>query len=362
VAVSLGWLVGCSSDSGSSSASSTASSVQAAVQVGGSVISTAGSSNEMNVVVPAPIATSLTELGGSGSGVEWVLVAGDATTSTEPTGLAGDAATSITDLTGQINKAQATAPGRSALAGLDAVKSPAGSPVWVFSPMLDTVSPLDFNQLAFDESPPNVVDAVKAAGKLPDLQGREVTYVVTPAAGEQEKLTDLQIGYQHAIWDGIATAAGASKVTFVDGTGTTPGTGTIPPVAIPDPNDKINSEQQGQTRTCTLPSPALFLPNEPTLIDKDATLAALKDCVGTLDPTTKITVEGYTAAVAGEDQAAAVDLSTRRATEVAALLRELNVPAENISNVVGYGSAKPLVEPASDPANRAVVVTFTSAG
>jgi outer membrane protein OmpA-like peptidoglycan-associated protein len=359
--VSLCWLGGCSSGSGSSSGSASASSAQADVQVGGSVISTAGSSNEMNVVVPAPIATSLTELGGSGSGVEWVSVAGDGTASTEPTSLA-DAATAITDLTGQMNKSQATAPGRSALAGLDAVKSPAGSPVWVFSPMLDTMSPLDFNQLAFDESPPNVVDAVKAAGKLPDLQGREVTYVVTPPAGEQEKLTDLQIGYQHAIWDGIATAAGASKVTFIDGSGTTPGTGTIPPIAIPDPNDKINSEQQGQTRTCTLPSPALFLPNEPTLIDKDATLAALKDCVGTLDPTTKITVEGYTAAVAGEDQAAAVDLSTRRATEVAALLKELNVPAENISNVVGYGSAKPLVEPASDPANRAVVVTFTSAG
>ena len=58
----------------------------------------------------------------------------------------------------------------------------------------------------------------------------------------------------------------------------------------------------------------------------------------------------------------AIDLSTRRATEVAALLRELNVPAENISQVVGYGSTQPLVEPASDPANRAVVVTFTSAG
>jgi len=332
------------------------------VQVGGSVISTAGSSNEVNVVVPAPIAASWTELGGSGSGVEWVLVAGDGTTGSEPIDLAGDAAAATTGLTEQMNSAQAAAPGRSALAGLNAVASPAGAPVWVFSPMLDTIAPLDFNQLAFDESPPNVVDAVTAAGKLPDLKGREVTYVVTPPAGEQEKLTDLQIGYQHAIWDGIATAAGASKVTFMDGTGTTAGTGTIPPIAIPDPNDKINSEQQGQTRTCTLPSPALFLPNEPTLIDKEATLAALKECVGTLDPTTKIAVEGYTAAVAGEDQAVAIDLSTRRATEVAALLRELNVPADNIAYVGGYGSTKPLVEPGSDPANRAVVVTFSSAG
>jgi outer membrane protein OmpA-like peptidoglycan-associated protein len=316
----------------------------------------------MNVVLPAPIVASLTELGGSGSGVEWVSVAGDGTASTEPVDLTGDAGAVITGLTDKINADQAKAPGRSALAGLAAITSPAGSPVWVFSPMLDTEGALDFNQLAFDQSPPDVVNAVTAAGKLPNLQGRDVTFVVTPVAGGQQPLSQLQVGYQRAIWEGVATAAGASKVTFFDGTGTTPGTGTIPPIAIPDPNAKINSEQQGPTRTCTLPSPALFQPNTPDLIDKTATLAALKDCVGTLDPTTKISVEGHTAAVAGGDEAAATDLSTQRATEVAALLKELGVPAENIASVVGFGDTKPLVEPASDPANRAVVVTFTSAG
>ena len=84
--------------------------------------------------------------------------------------------------------------------------------------------------------------------------------------------------------------------------------------------------------------------------------------MGTLDPTTKITVEGHTAAVAGGYEPSATDLSTQRATEVAALLRELGVPAENVAQVIGYGDIKPLVEPASDPANMAVVVTFTTAG
>ncbi|HYN71390.1 MAG TPA: hypothetical protein VES60_02730 [Nakamurella sp.] len=60
--------------------------------VAGSVVSTAGSSNETTVVLPAPITASLTGLGGSGSGVEWVSVSGDGkTTSTEPVGLTGDA-------------------------------------------------------------------------------------------------------------------------------------------------------------------------------------------------------------------------------------------------------------------------------
>jgi outer membrane protein OmpA-like peptidoglycan-associated protein len=357
----LGLLAACSGGSGGGAAeTSSASSSTEAVQVGGSVVSTAGSSNEMNIVLPAPITADLTALGGNGSGVEWVSVAGDGTTGVQPAGLTGDG---LSGLTAKMNADQATAPGRTALAGLDAISSPAGSPVWVFSPMLDTMGAADFTQLAFDESPPAAVQAVTDAGKLPHLQGREVTFVVSPVAGQQKKLSDLQVGYQHAIWEGIATAAGASKVTFFDGTGTTPGTGTIPAVPVPDPNDKISSQAQGATRTCTLPAPALFVPNTPDLIDKAATLTALGECLGTLDASTKITVEGHTAAVAGSgDEQSATDLSTQRATEVAALLRELGVPAENVTSVVGFGSTKPLVEPASDPANRAVVVTFTSAG
>ena len=231
---------GSSTPSGSNSATSTSSGP---VTVAGSVVSTAGSSNETTIVLPAPITDSLTGLGGSGSGVEWVSVSGDGkTTSTEPVGLTGDAGVAITGLTEKMNGLQSQAPGaRSALAGLAAVTSPAGSPVWVFSPLLDTTGALDFNQLAFDESPPTVVAATTAAGALPDLKGRDVTFVVTPVAGQQQKLSDLQVGYQHAVWEGIATAAGASSVTFFDGTGSTPGTGTIPPVPIPDPNAKINS-------------------------------------------------------------------------------------------------------------------------
>ncbi len=274
--------------------------------------------------------------------------------------VAGGEATSA--FTERLNAFQAQAPGRDALAGLAALASPPGSPVWVFSPLLDTRGPLDMNQLAFDQSPPDVVAAVQAAGALPDLTGREVSFVVTPVAGAQNALSDVQVGYQHAVWEGVATAAGATKVTFYDGTGTGAGTGTIPVVATPDPTDKISSQGSGPTRTCTLPTPALFLPDQATLIDKAATLTSLGECVGTVDPTTKITVEGHTAAASGGDPQVAVDLSTRRATEVAALLQEIGVPAENVTSVVGLGDSAPLVQPASDPANRAVVVTFTSSG
>lgn len=348
---------GCSTDSGSKPTPTPT----APVKVAGSVVATAGSSNEMDVVVPEELKARWSALGARGSGVELVQAGGDGRSASVPVDLTGDAGVRVTALAERINALDATAPDRSALAGLDSVKSPAGDPVWVFSPLLDTLHPLDFTELAFDESPNTVVKAVRKAGRLPKLKGREVTFVVTPVAGQQKKLSALQVGYQHAVWEGLARAGGAKKVTFFVGTGTTPGGGTIATVPIPDPNDKINAQHKdAKTTICTLPSPALFVSDQATLIDKRATLKALKECVGTLDPSTRITVEGHTAGVSGADNTFTKSLSVRRATEVAALLRELKVPATNITKVTGYGSSRPLVKPSSNPKNRAVVVTFTS--
>lgn len=330
------------------------------VTVAGSVVATAGSSNEMEIVVPEEVKASWSEIGANGSGVELLEVAGTGEVTQVPIDLSTDTPAQIDSLTQRMNGLDANAPDRSTLAGLNAITSDAGDPVWVFSPLLDTMKPVDFRQLAFDESPGKVIKAVKKADKLPSLKGRVVTFVVTPVAGEQEPLPELKVGYQRAVWEGLAKEAGAKRVNFFDGTGTVPGAGTIPAIPIQEPGDNLDSEQQdANTSTCTLPSPALFLPDQPTLIDKKATLKALKECVGEIDSSTKITVEGHTAGDPDENNAFAKDLSTRRATEVAALMKELGVPAKNVTKVVGYGSSKPLVEPGTDPKNRAVVVTFT---
>ena len=348
-------LAGCGG--GSSPSPSVSSAPPPPAPVRASIVATAGSANEVNVTVPVEIASAWTALGGKGSGAELVTVAGDGSTATANANFADGGVDRVTTA---LNAAQSNGTERSALAGLDAIASPAGTPVWVFSPLLDTAAPLDFGQLAFDEAPGNAVKAVQKAKKLPDLKGRQVTFVVTPVAGQQKKLSQLQVGYQHAVWEGLAKAAGAKRVTFFVGTGTTPGTGTGPVVEVPDPNDKIDAQKNGNTSTCTLPSPALFVSDQPTLIDKKATLKALKDCLGHIDDSTKITVEGHTAGDTESSNAFAKMLSTQRATEVAALLKELDVPAENITKVVGYGATKPLVEPGTNPKNRAVVVTFTT--
>jgi outer membrane protein OmpA-like peptidoglycan-associated protein len=347
-------LAGCGSGGTSSDDPTTP---PAPVPVKGSIVSTAGSANEMAVTVPPEISSAWTGLADKGNGAELVTVAGDGTTTTANASFADGG---VDRTTAAMTSAQSTGTERSALAGLDAIASPDGSPVWVFSPLLDTVAPLDFGQLGFDESPGNAVKAVQKAKKLPDLKGRQVTFVVTPVAGEQKALSKLQVGYQRAVWEGLARAAGAKGVTFFVGTGTAPGTGTGPVVEVPDPNDKINAQKQGNTSTCTLPSPALFVADQPTLIDKKATLKALKDCLGDITKTTKITVEGHTAGDSGASNDFAKSLSTQRATEVAALLKELDVPAGNITKVVGYGATQPIAEPDTNPKNRAVVVTFTT--
>ncbi|MGI8457975.1 MAG: OmpA family protein [Propionibacteriaceae bacterium] len=348
-------LAGCGG--GSSPAPTVSSAPPAPVPVQGSIVVTAGSANEMDVTVPQEIAAAWTTLAGQGKGAELVVVAGDGSTTTTNANFADGGVERVTTT---MNAAQSTGTERSALAGLNAIDSPAGTPVWVFSPLLDTVKPLDFGQLAFDEAPANAVKAVQKAKKLPSLKGRQVTFVVTPVAGEQKKLSELQIGYQRAVWEGLAKAAGAKRVTFFVGAGTTPGAGTGPVIPVPDPSDKINAEKAGNTSTCTLPAPALFRADQPTLIDKKATLKALKDCLGDINNSTKITVEGHTAGDSGSSNDVAKSLSTQRATEVAALLKELDVPAENITKVVGYGATKPIAKPDDNPKNRAVVVTFTT--
>jgi hypothetical protein len=132
--------------------------------------------------------------------------------------------------------------------------------VWVFSPLLDTRAPLDFNELAFDEPPGDVVKEVKKAKALPDLKGREVSFVINPVAGEQVKLSDLQAGYLHAVWEGLAKAAGAKRVEFFDGTGTTAGQGVGPVVQVPQPDD-VSTDATTTEVVCTLPTPALFVIN-----------------------------------------------------------------------------------------------------
>ena len=322
--------------------------------VGGSVISTGNSTNQMDATLPQAVGDQWNALATSGKGVEWLSTPNTTAIDTTARTVGGDASQQLVDA---INGSHGEGTDRSVLAALNDLASPAGSPVWVFSPLLDTRDPLDFRELAFDEDPAAVVKAVKKAKQLPDLKGRQVSFVINPVAGDQAKLSDLQNGYLHAVWEGLAKAAGAKRVEFFDGTGTTQGQGIGPVVAVPQPDD-VSTDATGTEVVCTLPTPALFVINTPNLIDRDKTLQGLKKCLEKAPENYRVVVEGHTSGDPSDNSKGTVELSKQRATVVAVLLKDLDVPAKSIYKVVGYGRSKPLVDPPTDARNRAVVVRF----
>lgn len=351
VLLSLALLAGCTPASDPTAASSPTAPPP---EVGGSVISTGNSTNQLDATLPQAIADQWNALAGENKGVEWLSTPNTATIDNTTLAVGGDANQALVDA---INDVQGAGTDRSVLAALNDLDSPDGSPVWVFSPLLDTRDPLDFAELAFDEDPAAVVKAVKKAKELPDLKGRLVSFVINPVAGDQAALSDLQTGYLHAVWEQLAKAAGAKRVEFFDGTGTTPGAGTGPAIAVPQPDD-VETQATGSEVVCTLPTPALFVINTPNLIDRDKTLQGLKKCLAKAPENYRVIVEGHTSGDPDDNGAATKALSKQRATAVAVLLKELDVPAKAIYKVVGYGRAKPLVDPPTDARNRAVVVRF----
>lgn len=326
--------------------------------VGGSVISTGSSTNQMVATLPQAVADQWNALAGRTKGVEWLSTPNTTELNRSAHAVGADQNQVLVDA---INAVPGAGEDRSVLAALNDLKSPAGSPVWVFSPLLDTRAPLDFRELAFDEDPTAVVKAVKKAKQLPDLKGRLVSFVINPVAGDQAKLSDLQNGYLHAVWEGLAKAAGAERVEFFDGTSSTPGQGTGPVVAAPQPDD-VSTDASTTAVVCTLPTPALFVINTPNLIDRGRTLQGLKKCLAKAPENYRVVVEGHTSGDPSDNGRATVELSKQRATVVAVLLKELKVAAKSIYRVVGYGRSKPLVKPANDPRNRAVVVRFEVIG
>ena len=73
------------------------------LQVKGTVVSTAVSSNEAQIVVPEPVTATWTALGQKGSGLEWVSVAGDGTTKSTDIDLATDPTTGVASVPESIN-------------------------------------------------------------------------------------------------------------------------------------------------------------------------------------------------------------------------------------------------------------------
>lgn len=355
LAALVGLLIALAGCSGGPTPSATSA---APMVVAGTVISTGSTGDQLASTLPQAVADQWNALRAGGAGVEWLSTPNTSAIDRSER-VVGDADSQ--GLVDAINAAPGAGTDRSVLAALQELTSPAGDPVWVFSPLLDSRAPLDFRELAFDEDPAAVVKAVRKADALPDLEGRDVSFVVNPPAGAQAPLTELQNGYLRAVWQELAEAAGAERVEFFDGNGTVPGAGVGPVVDAPQP-DAVTTETSAAVVVCRLPTPALFVINTPTLIDRRRTLTGLRTCLGKAPANYRVTVEGHTSGDPSDNGRATVELSKQRATVVAVLLKDLDVPARSIYRVVGYGRSRPLVQPPSDARNRAVVVRFEVIG
>jgi outer membrane protein OmpA-like peptidoglycan-associated protein len=231
---------------------------------------------------------------------------------------------------------------------------------------LSTVAPLDFRQRGLLDAPPaETVDALRANNALPGLQGETVVLAgLGDVAEPQPALSPAQRSSLVALWTAIATAGGASCVAVVDEPRGGDAPSDAPAVSVVDvpPPPTITP---GQATALPDDNSVGFQPDTAEFRDRNAARAVLTPFAQFLteSPSRRIALTG-TSARAGTE-AGQVDLSTRRAEAVKALLVELGAPADRIStrgvgsrfpgyvNDVGPGGRQ-LPGPAS--ANRTVIV------
>jgi outer membrane protein OmpA-like peptidoglycan-associated protein len=263
-----------------------------------------------------------------------------------------------------LNESSSTYAGQTLFNGLSTIQLDTSKPVFIYSSGLDTKDPVDFRKLAFDVSPKTLADDLRSAGELPSLAHATVTFVIAPSSGPQQALRRPQLDYREAVWKTVLRAAGAATVRFEYPDGLPSRSNkAAPPVRVPTPIGTpvrpVSTQVRGE-KTCTLSAGTYFEADKAVLLDRRATLAALKPCVATIRPTTRVTVEGHTSSVARKpNNPVALALSSQRAEVVAGVLEQVGV-ARNRLTVKGYGNAhQPFADP-SDPRNRCVVVRFKS--
>jgi outer membrane protein OmpA-like peptidoglycan-associated protein len=352
------------------------------------VVQTGGTTLEADLVIPDRFSSTLASVAGGNGRLVWVKTNGDGSASIVDMDLTprtdkGDVVgphlkreesikTRIALLQEEMNGFDATASGRSMLGGLQRVPS-GTSDVWVITLGLDTVDPLDARSLAFDVSVRDVVTALRSSDELPrNLDGRRVWFVWTQAAGAQRAPRQPQRLYREQLATAIVTAAGGSVGGFIDaGAGSSGAKGDAPVVDIPPASETLKvtvttspaatvTGLPATNRTCVLPTQILFYPDSDQLTDPESATSAVKSCLGDRVP------EGTTAAVTGHtactgrpaDNPTAQALSVARADRIASLLMSLGVPRAAITST-GVGASRPLREPCTDQANRAVELVAT---
>lgn len=352
--------------------------------LGGTIVFTAPTANQGAVEIGGPLREMLQVAGLAHQSVKLIRVDGDGAVTSSPIDMtprldnkpdgeplkvrqrADEAiARSVEKIQATLNESSSKYAGQALFNGLSRIQVDTSKPVFIYSSGLDTTNPVDFRKLAFDVSPKTLVEDLRSAGEFPALARAAVTFVVTPSSGKQQALRRPQMVYREAVWTALLRAAGSASVRFEYPDGL-PSRSTKPAPVIPVPPPvetrvpPVKTSKPGE-KTCTLSASTYFEADKAVLLNRQATLTALRPCVAKIRPTTRVTVEGHTSSVAKKpNNPVAVALSGQRAQVVAGVLEQLGVARSRLT-VKGYGNAKQPFPDPSDPRNRSVVVRFNDA-
>jgi outer membrane protein OmpA-like peptidoglycan-associated protein len=208
----------------------------------------------------------------------------------------------------------------------------------VVSSGLSTAGGFDLIQVGWGADPSSVAAQLKASGLLPDLAGWRVVFVgLGVVAGRQPALPPPQQVTLAAYWTAICEASGAASCN-VDHSArpqlASHVTGQVPVVPVP-----VVASVRGPDAaiTTTLPASLLFPFNSSTLVPSaDTILQPLAQRAR--DQNQMVSITGYTSPDGGSN-AYNLALSAKRADAVRDRLVALGLPAKQITQVIGAGTA-----------------------
>ena len=216
--------------------------------------------------------------------------------------------------------------------------APAPATLIMISSGLSTSGGLDLRQVGWDASPSWLAAQLKARGLLPDLSGYQVVFSgLGNTAGRQPPLPLPQQTTLANYWTAICQASGAASCRIDDTDRAQPRSlSTIPVPIVPVPAVHSVTGPRHQTIT-TLPDTLLFFFDSSALLPSaDAILQPIAQRARSQDQVVSIT--GY-ASPDGGSSAYNLALSVRRAVAVRDRLITLGLPAGQIDQVTGVGTA-----------------------
>lgn len=221
------------------------------------------------------------------------------------------------------------------LRALDQAARTGAGTIVVLSAGVTTVDPLDLRIAGWDRDPQQLAAELHAAGRLPDLTGRDVVFGgLGRTAGAQQPLGVREQDVLRRIWLELC-AAGGGRCRIDDAVRRAdPPVSVLSPPVVAVPSVATTRGTDG-TETVEVPAPLLFGPDDCTVPDRVAAAAVLAPVAVRLRAGgVTVAISGRTAPVGPGD---GVALATCRAHAAADLLRSLGVPAGAVTAVRGDG-------------------------